>query len=325
VISYIKIREKKLKQEKAILEQKVAERTAEVVHQKEIIEEKNKDITDSITYAQGIQQAILPPDDKFKKYLPDSFILFRPRDIVSGDFYWMEVATEALNNGRNDQGKDRQLVLFAVCDCTGHGVPGGFVSMVGNNGLTRTVNEHGIIHPASILDKAAVMVEETFRVGKRKDGMDVVLCGICSEDGSNYELEFAAANNPLYFVRKKQHGPLVENGQALEPDVETDTHWLFQINADKQPVGAYEYRKPFTNHLFRLLPGDTIYLSSDGFRDQFGGQKGKKFMAKNLKQILVSIQDKKMEEQKELLNKTIADWMAGYGQNDDICVMGVRV
>lgn len=346
VISYIKIREKKLKEEKAILERKVVERTAEVVkqkeeievknknleqanseisHQKEIIEEKNKDITDSITYAQGIQQAILPPDDKFKKYLPDSFILFRPRDIVSGDFYWMEVADEAINSGARGNSSHRQLVLFAVCDCTGHGVPGGFVSMVGNNGLTRTVNEQGIIHPAKILDKAAVMVEQTFSVGKRKDGMDVVLCGLCRQDENNFELEFAAANNPLYFVRKKQSGLLAENGLELKPDVETETHWLFQVNADKQPVGAYEYRKPFTNHLFSLLPGDTIYLSSDGFRDQFGGQKGKKFMAKNFKQVLLSIQDKTMEEQKEILDKTIVDWMSGYGQNDDICVIGVRI
>lgn len=353
VIMYIKIREKKLKEEKAILERKVAERTAEVVkqkeeievknknlehanseisHQKEIIEEKNKDITDSITYAQGIQQAILPPDEKFRKFLPDSFILFRPRDIVSGDFYWMEVApldppdTDGLikTDGGESANGNRQLVLFAVCDCTGHGVPGGFVSMVGNNGLTRTVNEQGIVHPAKILDKAAVMVEETFSVGKRKDGMDVVLCGICS-DNDKVELEFAAANNPLYIVRKKEKGLLSENGIELQPDCESATHLLFQVNADKQPVGAYEFRKPFTNHLFNLLPGDTIYLSSDGFRDQFGGQKGKKFMAKNLKQILVSIQEKSMEEQKNFLNETIENWMSGFGQNDDICMIGVRV
>lgn len=311
--------EKLIREQNIVLEQKVKERTAEVVKQKEIIEEKNKDITDSINYAQGIQEAILPPDDRFKKYLPDSFILFRPRDIVSGDFYWMETIQP---DGENKN----QIVLFAVCDCTGHGVPGGFVSMVGHNGLSRAVKEQGIIHPAAILDRAAILVEETFRKGKRKDGMDVVLCGIClNSPGKNPELEFAAANNPLYFVRKKENGKLVKNGVELEPEAETDAHWLFQIDADKQPVGAYEYRKPFTNHCFSLANGDAIYLASDGFRDQFGGPKGKKFMAKNFKQILLSMQEKSMEDQKKFLNDTMEDWMKGYGQNDDVCVIGVRI
>lgn len=334
--------EKLIREQNMVLEQKVKERTAEVVKQKEIIEEKNKDITDSINYAQGIQQAILPPDDKIRQYLPDSFILFRPRDIVSGDFYWMDVVEKAdgsisssadeKNEIRGDNfnkltGKQAdRLILFAVCDCTGHGVPGGFVSMVGHNGLSRAVKEQGLIRPAAILDRAAIMVEETFSKGNRKDGMDVVLCSLRQDHpAGNSEIEFAAANNPVYFARKKGNGKPAENGMELQPEAETDTHWLFQVDADKQPVGAYEYRKPFTNHRFSLLKGDTVYLSSDGFRDQFGGPKGKKFMAKNFKQLLVSIQGKSMQEQKNILSAAMEDWMKGYGQNDDICIIGVRI
>lgn len=338
--SFIVMREKNLRKQKQVLEMQVQERTAELRKEKEkveqinlevleknkIIEDKNKDITDSITYAQGIQEAILPPDDKFKKFLPDSFILFRPRDIVSGDFYWMEVVTETLSD------EQKQYVLLAVCDCTGHGVPGGFVSIVGHNGLTRTVNEQGIIRPAKILDSASLMVEETFRKGSRKDGMDAVLCRLSGTNDTSLELEFAAANNPLYLTRRKENGPLVDlygngsgDGIALKADIENDTHWLYQVSPDKQPVGAYEFRQPFTSHRFRLKTGDTLYLSSDGFRDQFGGPKGKKFMAKNFKQILISIQGKAMDEQHSILSQTIDNWMKDCEQNDDICVIGVRV
>jgi serine phosphatase RsbU (regulator of sigma subunit) len=319
----------------------------EVLEKNKIIEHKNKDITDSITYAQGIQEAILPPDDKFKKFLPDSFILFRPRDIVSGDFYWMEVAslnppgTQTENNDyinlSNSGGGVSSpasggatgglVVLLAVCDCTGHGVPGGFVSMVGHNGLTRTVNEKGIVYPAKILDSASLMVEETFRKGKRKDGMDAILCALTTGDHSTTFLEFAGANNPLYLVRKRENGPLVDMLQNESPvaDITTETHSLYHISPDKQPVGAYEFRQPFTPHRFHLKKGDTLYLSSDGYRDQFGGPKGKKFMAKNFKQVLISIQEKSMEEQHTILTQTIDNWMKDCEQNDDICVIGVRV
>lgn len=333
----IKMNIRRLEAKNQELEVIVAERTKEVVHQKEVIEHKNRDIMDSINYAQGIQQAILPPDEKFKNYLPDSFILFMPRDVVSGDFYWMEVV---------GIGTDEQAVLFSVCDCTGHGVPGGFVSMVGQNGLRRAVNEQGLAKPSQILDSVSLIVEEAFRKGKRKDGMDAVLCGL-KHQGDPYKpatLDYSAANNPLYLVRRKENGVLYEtvyseldsnnNGagtsavasrKPCEPDVENETHYLFHLDPDKQPVGAYDYRKPFSNHNFVLMPGDTIYLSSDGFRDQFGGVKGKKYMAKNFKQLLVSLQNRTMDDQKEFLQKNIIDWMGENEQNDDICVIGVRI
>lgn len=302
--------EKLIREQNTVLEQKVKERTAEVVKQKEIIEEKNKDITDSINYARGIQQSILPPEHFFKNLLPDSFILYKPRDIVSGDFYWASEVPE------------KNTFLFAVCDCTGHGVPGGFVSMVSSNSLSRTVNEQGIIIPAKILDRAALMVEQSFSMGNRKDGMDAVMCSLEFTTG---ELQFAGANNPLYVVRKKENGKFHNATNEYIADSENDNYLLFQVDADKQPVGAFEYRKPFTNHNFRLKNGDSIYLSSDGFRDQFGGPKGKKFMAKNFKQLLLSIQPLTMEDQKAILLKTIDDWMKGFGQNDDICIIGVRI
>ena len=355
--SGIKMNIRRLEAKNQELEEIVAERTKEVVHQKEVIEHKNRDIMDSINYAQGIQEAILPPDEKFKYYLPDSFILFMPRDVVSGDFYWMEVCNpqssqetakfsstafssppektltgisgETENQNKGNQGIPK--VLFAVCDCTGHGVPGGFVSMVGQNGLRRAVNEQGLSQPAQILDSVSLIVEEAFRKGKRKDGMDATLCSIRKNEKDNQStyLEYSAANNPLYLVRSKKDGLLAEiTGESemiLKPDVETETHYLFHLDPDKQPLGAYDYRKPFSNHQFLLKRGDTVYLSSDGFRDQFGGLKGKKYMAKNFKQVLVSIQDKSMDEQITFLQKNIQAWMGNNEQNDDICVIGVRV
>ncbi|MBN4051178.1 tetratricopeptide repeat protein [bacterium AH-315-M05] len=269
--------------------------------QKKDIETKNKDITDSIRYAENIQHAILPTDEQIKELLPDSFVLFKPKDIVSGDFYWIAAIDSQGSPPAGGRG-----VLIAACDCTGHGVPGAFMSMMINSLLNEVVNDLGITKPNEILYEVRKGIINSLKQkgesGEQKDGMDAALCSI---DFENMKLEYAGANNPLYLIRKGK---------------------LQQIKADKQPVGFLtEEQKPFTNHKITLQKGDTIYIFSDGYQDQFGGEKDKKFMAKRFRELLLSIQDKLMDEQKEILNKAIKDWQGNSAQVDDILVIGVKV
>lgn len=271
---------------------------SEIELQKQEIEEKNKDITDSIHYALRLQNAMLPPELFLRKHLQEYFILFKPKDIVSGDFYWA-----------HECGNDK--FLFAVVDCTGHGVPGSMVSIIANNALNRAVDEFKLIHPGDILNKLAELVEEYFNknsVDEIRDGMDISLC---LYDRKTKQLEFAGANNSLWIVRKNVNYELIE------------------VKADKQPIGRYEYRKAFTNHIMQMQAGDWIYLHTDGYGDQFGGpdlnRGGKKFKSSRLKQMLMAAGNNPSEEKRLELEKTLAEWAAGYEQNDDICLMGVRV
>ncbi len=320
VYSVFVVRTKQLKQQKETLELQVAERTKEfvkekekvekineeVLHKNEIIEEKNTEIMDSIEYAKGIQQAILPSREKVKKYLPESFILFRPKDVVSGDFYWMD--------------HKENISFFTAADCTGHGVPGAFVSMVGANGLNRAVNGFGLREPGPILDRLRDLVQETFKA--RKDGMDVGLCGLHHDSN---KLQFAGAHNPLWVIRPGGSKLLVD-GNEIEPNLELEQN-LFEVKADKQPVGAFDHATLFTNHEVQLQKGDSLYVFTDGYPDQFGGAKGKKFMSKSLKKLLISIYDQPMEEQRNILEETIVSWMdvSNNEQIDDICIFGVRI
>lgn len=258
-----------------------------LARQKEEIEEKNKDILDSITYARRIQSAILPPMKIVKEYLKESFILYKPKDIVAGDFYWME----------HKDGK----VLFAVADCTGHGVPGALVSVICNNGLNRSVREHGLTDPGKILDKTREIVIQEFEKSEEdvKDGMDIALCSL-----SGNILQYAGAHNPLWIVR---------NGEILE------------TRADNQPIGVSRISRSFSTHSIELHPDDSIYIFSDGYIDQFGGENGKKFKSKAFKELLLSIQDKKMEEQKLILNNNFENWRGKLEQIDDVCVIGVKI
>lgn len=287
---------RRVQKQKEHLEGVVRERTAEVVAQKEevekqkvLIEEKNKDIMDSIKYAKRIQDAILPSNDTIEQCFRDAFVLYKPKDIVSGDFYWI----------KQKQGKS----LFAAVDCTGHGVPGAFVSIIGNNGLNRAINEFKLVQPSLILDRLTMIVEEAFvQEGYDvKDGMDMALCSLDREKGV---LEFAGANNPLYLVR---------DGELIE------------TKADKQPIGSFDDRKPYTNHTVEVKEGDCVFILSDGFPDQFGGPRGKKFKYKPLKRILEKVGDSSMKEMHDLLEKTFADWRGDYEQIDDVCIIGVRV
>lgn len=293
LFAYIKIRERKLRQEKKILEDKVSERTAEVVQKNMELDEINKDITASIRYAKRIQDAILPPDEFVKKHLADSFVLFKPKDIVSGDFYWMA------------DKKDK--VIFTAVDCTGHGVPGAFMSIVGHNLLDRIVMEQNILQPAQILDELNKSIGDTLRQtdledNTVRDGMDIALCVY---DKSTRVLEYAGAYNPLWLIR---------NGELTE------------IKADKMPIGNQKFGtiKHFTLHRLQMEKGDSIYLFSDGFADQFGGPAGKKFKTSSFKQLLLSSQHLSMKEQGRLLNATTEDWRGTHEQVDDILVWGTR-
>lgn len=262
-----------------------------IFEQKLIVEEKNREITDSINYAKRIQTAILPPAKVVKEYLEESFILYKPKDIVAGDFYWLE----------HVDGK----ILFAAADCTGHGVPGAMVSVVCNNGLNRSVREHGLKDPGKILDQTRKIIIEEFEKSEEevKDGMDIALCAFYST-GESWILEYAGANNPLWIIRD---------------GVITET------KADKQPIGKYSDSKPFTTHTIELHKNDSIYVFSDGYVDQFGGDKGKKFKPSNLRKLLLSIQDKPMEKQRLLLDQSFESWRGDLEQIDDVCIIGVRI
>ena len=283
----------KLKDEINIeLEKQVQIRTQQINKQKEELAHKNKEVTDSINYAKGIQDAILPHDDFLQSFVQDSFILFRPKDIVSGDFYWMN--------------ENEQYVFVAVADCTGHGVPGGFVSMVGANSLKQTINEYKLNEPADILDKLSELVEQAFK--KRNDGMDISLVRISKQLINNKrEIKWAGANNPFWAIREKE-------GE------------FFEIKPDKQPIGNYDYRKPFTDHIVDLDQGDIMYLFTDGYADQFGGEKGKKFKYSSFRALLLKNHTQPMKEQCQLLNDTIKIWMGSdYEQIDDICIIGIKI
>ena len=252
---------------------------------------KNQEIIDSITYAKRIQDAILLPVHLVKNHLPDSFVLFKPKDIVAGDFYWVEDIGEK--------------VIFAAADCTGNGVPGAMVSVVCHNALNSAVHQYDLIDPGKILDKTRELVIQQFSKSTEdvKDGMDISLCVL---DKKTLKLEFAGANNPLWLLRKN----------------ETE---FFEIKSTKQSVGKGNLSKPFEAHSIQLAKEDLIYIFSDGFADQFGGVKGKKYKYKPFKDLLVLNRNKSPEVQSQLINAEFEKWRHDLEQVDDICVIGVRI
>ena len=280
----------------------------EILHKNEIIEEKNKDITDSINYAQRIQEAILP-EEALLNSIYESFIYYRPKDIVSGDFYWIK----EIDN----------KIYFAVVDCTGHGVPGAFMSIIGANSLSKIIEDLKIEKPGEILDELNILVNRALGVEnnsdsfKMRDGMDISICTI---DKKNKRLEYAGANNALYLLRKSST-PINE----LPPIMDNGEIFFHEIKANKMAIGGGENKKVYTTHSILLEKEDTLYLFSDGYADQFGGPQGKKFMYKPFKRMFLSIQDKSMELQLAHIDKTMREWKKDIEQLDDICVMGVRI
>jgi serine phosphatase RsbU (regulator of sigma subunit) len=283
--------------------------------QQELIQERNKNIMDSIHYAERIQRAMLPPAEEIMKILPNSFIYYQPKDIVSGDFYWInEVSIQEFDFSRKPTIKEESTykeykkVLFAAADCTGHGVPGAFMSIIGFNSLNKIVQEQKIYQPDIILNELDKEIKRMLRQNNHdtiKDGMDIALCCI---DWETNILLFSGANNPLYLIRDSK---------------------LFEIKGDKNSIGMYkgleESASFFKYHEIHLYKGDTIYLFSDGYVDQFGGANCRKFLKKQFKDLLVSIQHQNMEDQRETLNEKMRSWKGDEYQVDDILIFGVRI
>jgi len=271
------------RRQKSIIElQKV-----EVARQHFELQETHKEITDSITYAKRIQKAILPPHQVVSEVLGNAFVLYQPKDVVAGDFYFVE-----------QSGED---VLFAAADCTGHGVPGAMVSVVCNNALKRSVHEFKLSKPSDILNKTRELVIEEFQKSNEevKDGMDIALCKV-----NKRKLMYSGAHNPLWIIRDSE---------------------IIEFKGDKQPIGNFDAASPFTNHEIELISGDIIYVFSDGYVDQFGGENGKKLKAKNMRRIFLESAKLPIKSQREFLNSEMDKWMGDHAQLDDICVLGVKV
>ena len=284
-------RKKILENQKEDLEKMVLLRTEEVVHQKAEIELKNRDIFDNLLYARRIQDAILPEIHLIYETLRESFIIYLPKDIVSGDFYSFSQ-------------KDGKLIL-AAADCTGHGVTGAFMSMIGSSVLNQIVNERGITQPSLILDYLNRGITEALKQKENEvtDGMDIALCTF---DLNTLQLQYSGANRPLWIFRNDE---------------------LIEIKPDKLAIGGFRISNEatFTNHEMPLQRGDTIYLFTDGFADQFGGPFGKKFLSKQFREILFSIQKLSMREQEKKLTEIFTEWKGNVTQVDDVLVIGIRV
>jgi serine phosphatase RsbU (regulator of sigma subunit) len=253
------------------------------------LEEKNEEITDSINYAKRIQAAILPSKKTLASHLNEAFVLYLPKDIVAGDFYWTERVGDT--------------ILFAVADCTGHGVPGAMVSVVCHNALNSTTKQMGLTDPGEILDATTQLVLKQFEKSEEavNDGMDIALC---SFNTKTRKLHYAGANTPLLLVRDNE---------------------VIKYKSTRQPVGKYTNRVKFESNEIPIQKGDTIYMSSDGYSDQFGGEKGKKFLNKRLRELLITISKRPISEQLTLLHDHFQDWKQEYEQVDDVCILGARV
>jgi serine phosphatase RsbU (regulator of sigma subunit) len=275
--------------------------------QKSILEEKNKEIYDSIVYAKRLQEAILPSKKLINSYFPNYYVYYQPKDIVAGDFYWLDTfPKDEAGNFLKPAGMQidpSQCVYFAVADCTGHGVPGAMISIFCSNALNRAVNEFYLIDPGQILDKVRNLVIETFAKSEIEvsDGMDISLCVF---DFKTYNLYWAGANNPLWIVRNQE---------------------MIEYKPNRQPVGKYDKPTNFDTHQIQLKKGDKFYIFTDGLADQFGGDKGKKLKIKHLRELILAHQSNSMVTQLEMMERFFTMWKGDYEQIDDVCIIGVAV
>ncbi len=268
----------------------------EIEAQRDHVFNQNKAITDSINYAQRIQSAMLPPESYISELLNENFILYKPRDIVSGDFYWIKQVN--------------QYIVVVAADCTGHGVPGAFMSMLGISYLTEIVQRREITQANQVLNELRKQIKYSLRQhGGRDEAKDGIDMAVCILDLKNNMMQYSGANNPLYRIRDIDGLPELK-----------------EVKADMMPLSYYQSKdRPFTNHEIDLEPGDTFYIFSDGFIDQKGGKDNKRFMSKPFKKMLLEIQDQPMPDQKEILDKTLSAWMGNNTQTDDVLIIGMRM
>jgi len=298
--------------------EQIESQKVEIEKQRDIVVRQKQEITDSILYAKRIQNAVLPPAEVMQQNIPEHFVLFKPRDIVSGDFYWMK--------------QIHNFVVITVADCTGHGVPGAFMSMLGIALLNEIVRKKTVNNASDVLNELRQQVKHSLRqTGKAdeaKDGMDISLCVI---DLYSKNLSYAGAYNSLYVYRKTDTSgkPFTS---PLPIAIKNDQYQLIEIKADKMPIGIHiKEKESFTDHKIDILDGDSIYMFSDGYMDQIGGEKRKKFMSRSFKSLILDIQTESMQKQQEILTKTLDDWMSypdesgeGFEQMDDITVIGIK-
>jgi serine phosphatase RsbU (regulator of sigma subunit) len=273
------------------LEDKVRERTREIQTQKEHIEKQNKEIKYSFDYAKKIQNTVLPRNEVFETLFAEHFIFFKPRDIVSGDFYWIS--------------QSGSRIILTAADCTGHGVPGSLMSMLGITMLHEIVNEKNVMNSEEILNQLRLSIARTLKqegkIGEQKDGIDMALM---IYDTATRTLEFSGANNPLYIIR---------NGEMLE------------YKGNNMPVAYYEKMSDFTRYTIEMKQGDRVYMFTDGFPDQFGGPQGKKFKYRPFKDLLLEVSERPMEEQHRILSLIFDEWKGDLSQIDDVLVIGLRL
>ena len=282
------------------LEETVAQRTMEIELQRKLLKEKNEDFMASVTYAQRIQRAVLANEEKLNNLLPDSFVFFQPKDVVSGDFYWVDLLDSESKEESNFTG-------YVTADCTGHGVPGALVSIVGNHVLEAGKVSNGMLDPGKALDELSsgmnTALNSRYASQQLRDGMDMTLCVL---DKKGRKLHFSGARNSAYIVRKGE---------------------LIELKGDRKSIGfnPREESHQFLTQTLQLEIGDIVYTCSDGFADQFGGPKGKKYMSKQLKNLFVEMSSLPLKDQKTKLHEALVEWMGDEEQLDDILVIGVQI
>ena len=297
-----------LKQNQEIIQQK-----EEITTQRDCIQHQNNQITSSIKYAKSIQNSILPSVEEFQKYFSESFVLYRPKEIVSGDFYWI--------TKKNDN------LIFCLADCTGHGVPGAFMSLLGISFLSEIVSNSGEPIPSEILNLLRLHIIQSLKQNEASsdnyDGLDISFCVL---DTKTLVCQYSGAHNSLYIVRKRDDFNADNLNQLSNYQIiETIDNIMIELKGNKMPVSVNIRMDSFNNQEIQLFNSDTIYLCTDGYADQFNEKTRKKFMYKNLKQLLLDNSQLPMYEQKQILEETLVDWIGEGEQIDDITILGIRI
>lgn len=291
IFIFVRLYTKRLKDKNIQLENIISQRTQTIVEQKHLVEEKHKEITDSINYAERIQRTFLATDELLNQYLKNYFIFFKPKDVVSGDFYWADI----LSNGN---------FILTTADSTGHGVPGAIMSLLNITSLEKAIEN--LTDPAEILNNTRqTIIKRLKKDGSSEGGKDGMDCSVIVFDFKNNQLLISAANNPVWIIRGNE---------------------LLEIKPDKMPVGKHDRdQESFTIHTIDIKEGDLVYTLTDGFPDQFGGEKGKKFMSKNLKELLLKNSNLPINSQKTILETTFNNWVGTGEQVDDVTLIGIKI